>query len=306
MTHLLRHLQVLFDTLGRMWKTPLPMLATLGMLGIAMALPLMLHKLVDNLAAAAQQLHDRPRISLFLATDADGAAADQQAIDFGRELLRIPAIDDIEYISPSAAIDEFTRLSGFGDALDNLPENPLPPLLVVYPAATDDIEKMEVLAAQLAARDEVDGAIFDQQWLRRLAAILALFQRGVTVLAALMMLGVILIISNTVRLGIASRFREIEIIDQVGGSRAFIRRPFLYFGVLQGGFGALLACAIGNFGLWLLGKPTATLAALYGSDFRIDGLDIASTATITAAAAALGWAVARITVDWRLKQFYKA
>ena len=68
----------------------------------------MLHKLVDNLAAAAQQLHDRPRISLFLVTDADGAAADQQAIDFGRELLRIPAIDDIEYISPSAAIDEFT------------------------------------------------------------------------------------------------------------------------------------------------------------------------------------------------------
>ena len=139
---------------------------------------------------------------------------------------------------------------------------------MVYPAATDDIEKMEVLAAQLAARDEVDGAIFDQQWLRRLAAILALFQRGVTVLAALMMLGVILIISNTVRLGIASRFREIEIIDQVGGSRAFIRRPFLYFGVLQGGFGALLACAIGNFGLWLLGKPTATLGGAIRQRFQ--------------------------------------
>ncbi len=319
MTYLLRHLQVLFDTLGRMWKAPLPTLMTLTMLGIAMALPLVLHKVADSLAGAAGQWRDKPRISLFLKApaspqasgQADGQnapanaqvntqAADQEAIEFGRQLLQIPAIDDIEYISPQAAITEFKRVSGFGAALDNLPENPLPPLLVVYPDPTLEIVQMELLVAKLSALAQVDSASFDQLWLQRLAAILALFKRGVAVLSVLMAVGVILIISNTVRLGIVNRRDEIEIIDQVGGTRAFIRRPFLYFGALQGLFGALFASAIGNLGLYLLGAPVAALAALYESSFRVEWFGLRPTIGVALAAAFLGWLAARATVDWRL------
>ncbi len=310
MTYLLRHLQVLFDTLGRMWKTPLPTLMTLTMLGIAIALPLVLHTVLGSLGGAAGQWRERPQISLFLhlpaerQSDAAGSDPDRYAIELGRELLQIPAIDDIQYISPREAIAEFKRVSGFGAALDNLPENPLPPLLVVYPDPAQDIARMESLVAQLAARAEVDSASFDQLWLQRLAAILALFARGVALLSVLMAAGVLLIISNTVRLGIVSRADEIEIIDQVGGTRAFIRRPFLYLGALQGLLGALFACAIGAAGLYLLGKPVATLAGLYDSDFTIQWFGVATLGKVALAAAFLGWLAARVTVDRRLNRLY--
>ncbi len=299
MTYLLRHLQVLFDTLGRMWKAPLPTLMTLTMLGIAMALPLVLYKIVDSLAEVAGQWHERPRISLFL-NFANDRNMDERAIAFARNLLQMPAIDDIEYISPSAALAEFKRVSGFGLAMDNLPENPLPPLLAVYPYPTQERAQLEQLFAQLAAMPEVASASLDQAWLQRLAAILALFKRGVWMLSVLMAVGVMLIISNTVRLGVVNRSDEIEIIDQIGGPRAFIRRPFLYFGALHGLFGALFAAVIGHAGLYLLGKPIATLAALYDSSFKIGWFDSTAIAAVALSAAALGWVAARITVDWRL------
>ena len=300
MTWALRHLQVLFDTLGRMWNAPLPTLMTVTMLAIAIALPLVLHKVVDSLAGSAGQWRERPQISLFLNIPADDSDLDQKAVEFGRKLLQNPAIDDIEYISPAEAIAEFKRVSGFGEALDNLPENPLPPLLVVYPEPAQEVAQLEQLAAQLAALEQVDSASFDQLWLRRLTAILNLFERGVVVLSVLMAAGVILIIGNTVRLGIASRAAEIEIIDQVGGTRAFIRRPFLYLGVLQGLFGALFACVIGNVGLYLLSKPVETLAALYESSFRVGWFGFSLMAWVALSAAFLGWLAARVTVDRRL------
>ena len=302
MTWILRHLQVLLDTLGRMWNAPLPTLMTLIMLGVAMALPLVLHKVVDSLAGAAGQWHHRPQISLFLniPPGPDDAGMDATAVAFGHRLLQIPAIEDIEYIPPGEAIAEFKRVSGFGAALDNLPENPLPPLLVVYPDPSQEVAQIQQLVTQLAAFEEVDSASFDQLWLQRLSAILALFKRGVAVLSALMAVGVVLIISNTVRLGIAGRADEIEIIAQVGGTRGFIRRPFLYFGALQGLFGALFACVIGNAGLYLLGKPVATLAALYESSFKIQWLGFSLSAWVALCAALLGWLAARATVDWRL------
>ncbi|MGI9311261.1 MAG: permease-like cell division protein FtsX [bacterium] len=304
MTYLLRHLQVLFDTLGRMWRTPLPTLMTLAMLGIAMALPLVLHQLVGSLAEAAGSWRDAPRISLFLDLGADARSADETdalARAFARELLRQPAIDDIEYIAPRDALAEFKRVSGFGAALDHLPGNPLPPLLVVHPDPSQEVAQIERLVARLAARPEVDSASFDQLWLRRLGSILALLERGVLVFAALMALAVVLIIGNSVRLGVVARADEIEIIDQVGGSRAFIRRPFLYFGAMHGLLGALLACVIGGVGLHLLGQPAATLAALYQSDFRIAPLGVSAFATLALAAASLGVAVAWVTVELRLR-----
>lgn len=303
MNYLIRHLQVLFGTCGRMCKAPLPTLMTLIMLGIAIALPLMLYKIVDSLAEVAAQWRERPRISLFLnLADANlnSQQIDEYAIEFARRLLQIPAIDDIEYISPSAALTEFKRVSGFGAALEHLPENPLPPLLVVYPHPTQEFAYLQQLFAQLSAMAEVDSASLDQAWVQRLTAILALFERGVLMLSLLMAVGVMLIIGNTVRLGVVNRSDEIEIIDQLGGTRAFIRRPFLYLGVLQGMFGALCAAVIGNLGLYLLGKPVATLAALYDSSFNLGGFGVVPIATVVLLAAVLGGLSARITVGWRL------
>jgi cell division transport system permease protein len=155
----------------------------------------------------------------------------------------------------------------------------------------------QALAAELEHMPQVDTAVYDQQWVNRLAAMVKLFQRGVAVLACLMGIGIVLVVSNTIRLGITNRAAEIEIIDQVGGTHAFIRRPFLYAGAVQCLLGALLAWGLTNTTLYGLAKPVSRLAILYESDFRIGWVGPAVALLVVIVAVLLGLIASRFTVD---------
>jgi cell division transport system permease protein len=122
------------------------------------------------------------------------------------------------------------------------------------------------------------------------------------VLSILMATGVILIISNTVRLGIVNRSEEIEIIDQIGGTGAFIRRPFLYYGVLQGIAGALAAILIANSALLALSTPVERLAKLYDSNLRINWIEFDLLWVVLLTTAVLGWLAARVTAGNYLRK----
>ena len=77
--------------------------------------------------------------------------------------------------------------------------------------------------------------------MNRLNAILEALQRGLLLAAALLGLGVMVIVGNTIRLDIQNRRDEIEVTKLVGGSDAFVRRPFLYNGFWYGLGGAVTA-----------------------------------------------------------------
>jgi cell division transport system permease protein len=301
-TVLYRHLQVLLDTLGRMAKTPFSTLVSILVLGIAIAFPLILLKISDSTELISGQWQGKPKLTVFLqplmaeAEDANADEIDRQSIDFGHQLLQIPTIRDIEYISPVEALEEFRQSSGLGDLLSGLPGNPLPPILVVHPEEDIGNSGIKLLAAQLLEMDQVDTVSYDHLWLERLAAMTALLKRSVLVLSALMAIGVVLIISNTVRTGIQDRSDEIEIVDQIGGTASFVRRPFLYYGVLQGAAGALLAMAFANSALFFLGRPVEQLASLYDSSFRIEWIDFQLFWLVLLVASLLGWISARFTV----------
>ena len=91
-------------------------------------------------------------------------------------------------------------------------------------------------------------------------------------LAGLLALGVILVIGNTIRLAIENRRDEILVVKLVGGTNAYVRRPFLYTGLWYGLGGGLLALVLLGIGLSWLGGPVAQLADLYQSSFRLQGL----------------------------------
>jgi cell division transport system permease protein len=118
---------------------------------------------------------------------------------------------------------------------------------------------------------------------------MALAERGVWVFGALLGLTVLLVIGNTIRLEIANRAEEIQIVRLIGASNAFVRRPFLYSGFWFGAFGALLAIAFVAGTVHLLKEPVAALAASYGSAFELLGLDAIEIATVLALGTALGW-----------------
>ena len=97
-------------------------------------------------------------------------------------------------------------------------------------------------------------------------------RRGVLLAAALFALGILVIIGNTIRLDIENRRNEIEVTKLVGGSDAFVRRPFLYNGVWYGVGGALVAGLIVTTVVTVLSDPVQRIAGLYGSAFHLRGI----------------------------------
>ena len=299
MNYLLRHAQVLFATLGQLARAPLASALTLAVIGIALALPSGLYVMLDNFQRLSAGWDRGAQVSLFLKRD----FSEGHALKLAQQLRALPTVSGVDFISREAALAEFKQQSGFGAALNALDSNPLPAVLVVRPAASDNPVAVETLVATLARLPGVELAQLDIEWLRRLTAILQLAERAVLLLAALLSLAVLLIIGNTIRLAVVNRQTEIEVVQLVGGTAAFIRRPFLYTGLLQGLFGGLLAWVLVDGSLWLLSGPARELAGLYGSHFTLIGLEAGAGISLVAGGAVLGWLGARLAVGQQLRRF---
>ncbi len=294
----INHAQTLFASLGRLWRTPFASLMTAAVIGIALALPAGLHLLLDNAQRLSANWDGSARISVFL----KDSVSDAQARGLADKLRRRNEVADSDYISPDRALEEFRSLSGFGDALKALDKNPLPAVVVIRPAlAASDPARIEQLVADLHKLPEVDFAQLDMQWVRRLHAIMEIAQRGVFVLGSLLALAVLLIVGNTIRLDIFNRRQEIEVIKMVGGTDAFIRRPFLYGGMWYGLFGGLIAWLMVGLSWWLLQDPVRGLAALYHSGYGLQMLSVGSTLLLFLVAGLLGWLGSWLAVGRHLR-----
>ena len=175
-------------------------------------------------------------------------------------------------------------------------------MLVVRPQAGTSPDALETLRAALARQAGVELAELDLAWVKRLHALLELAERAAWLLAVLLAAAVLLIVGNTIRLAVLNRQTEIEVIQLVGGTPAFIRRPFLYAGLLQGLLGGLIAWLLVELGLLWLAGPVADLAGLYGSPFGLEGLPFLSGLTLIASGGLLGWLGSRLAVGWHLRR----
>jgi len=296
--HLLRHLQALFGTLGQLARAPVATALTLAVLGVTLALPTTLYVALDNLGRLGGDMQRGAQLSLFLKR----GLGEDEALRLAQQLRAMREVASVDYISRAAALEEFRRLSGFGAALEALRDNPLPAVLVVRPVS-DDPAVAEELRGRLAALPGVELAELDLAWLKRLAAILDIAERAILILAGLLGAAVLLIVGNTTRLAVISRRDEIEVIGLVGGTAAFIRRPFLYSGLLQGFVAGLLAWLLVALSVWLVSGPVEQLTSLYGTPAGLRGLGLGGGLMLAVAGAALGWLGARVAVGWQLRRY---
>ncbi|MGQ0429736.1 MAG: permease-like cell division protein FtsX [Gammaproteobacteria bacterium] len=294
-----RHAQSLVGSLGRLARQPFATALTVVVIGIALALPTALWLVVANARAVTADLGDTVQLSVYLrlpmtAEQAKKAAAAIQArVEVERALL----------VSPDEGLAEFRALSGIGEALSALTENPLPWVVRVRPAPPHDTAAaVEDLAAAIRTMDGVELVEADSTWVRRLHAILDTLRRLVLLVAAALAAGVLAIIGNTIRLEIDGRRAEIEVVKLVGGSNAYVRRPFLYSGLWQGLAGGLLAVGLIAVALALLEPPVARLAAAYGADFSPIGLTPRETLTVVGGGAALGLVGAWVAAGYHLRR----
>lgn len=293
-----RHAQALFSSLGRMARQPVATILTVLVIGLALALPMGLKIMVDNALAATGGFGAAMDISVYFKGDVPLARAQALA----HTARAHEGIASVSVISADDALKEFQKYSGFGNALDALQSNPLPSVLHVHPS--DDAstpQDLDHLKQYFAAWPETDLVQLDAEWVLRFNAILMLLQRILAVTAAVLALGVLAIIGNTIRLEIQNRRTEIEVVKLVGGSNAFVRRPFLYTGTLYGLTGALLAWGIVVAALLVLAQPVATLAQLYGSHFSLGGPQLADVGALLGGGLALGWLGAWVSAARHLR-----
>ena len=214
-----------------------------------------------------------------------------------------PGIESVTVTTSDQALAEFKEASGFGDALAALEDNPLPHHLTVRPAKNaSGPTEVESLRRYFAAFPEVEIVQLDLDWVRRLHSLLDLLKRSLWVVMTVLGLGVLAVIGNTIRLEIQHRRAEIEVTKLVGGSNAFVRRPFLYTGLFYGLGGALLAGLIVMGGLAYLDQTVRELSAQYGGSYRMAGLGPEGAGVLAGVGAVLGWLGALISTGRHLRQ----
>ena len=293
-----RHLQALLGSLGRLARSPLSTLLTLLVIALALALPTSLQLFVSNAQLATGNFANAVDVSVYLKTDVPLAKAQQLAQAAGQRA----DVAAVTVIAADKGLEDFRTYSGFGEALQALKENPLPHVLHVRPKATDSsAAALESLRRYFSAWPEVDLVQVDSEWVMRFNAILEVLQRLLLIAAALLGLGVLAVIGNTIRLEIQGRRAEIEVTKLVGGSNSFVRRPFLYTGVLYGLGGALLAWGIVAIAVAVLGDSVANLARLYGSRYTLRGPSRDDIGILLGAGVALGWLGAWISAARHLR-----
>lgn len=293
-----RHLQAFFGALGRLVRTPLATLLTLIVIGVALSLPAGLALLVNNVGNASGDLAQALDFTVHFKV---GAPIDrvQQIAKNARER---PEIESVTVKNADQALEEFKQASGFGDALSALADNPLPHHLIVRPKATaNGPAEVENLRRYFAAFPEVDIVQLDLDWVRKLHSLLDVLKRIFWVVVVVLGLGVLAVIGNTIRLEIQHRRPEIEVTKLVGGSNAFVRRPFLYTGLFYGFGGAILASLVVLGGMVYLQQSIGDLSAQYGSRFAMEGLGLKGLGILVGVGAGLGWLGALISTGKHLR-----
>jgi len=291
--YFLRHVQVMLFSLGQLWRQPVASLMTITVIGIALALPAGLFVLQQNMTTVSEQWDDSNQITLFLHTTISSTQGKQLSID----LEKWPTITQTQFQAADQSLAEFRQLSGLGDLLDSLPSNPLPAVIIVYPA--EDIVRPDAigsLLARLEAMPQVEQAQLDMEWLQRLRSINKTIHRGISILGILLSLSVLLIIGNTIRLAILSRQSEIKVMKLVGATDRFVRRPFLYTGFWYGLLGGILAWLTLIITLSVIAGPIDELIDHYGSSFSLQWFSASMLVMLPSIGVILGAAGAWLAV----------
>ena len=292
------HRHTLEDSFLRLLRDPFQTLMTTVVVAIALSLPATLLLVVDNVRQFENNFDSFSQITVYISN----SATKQQIGAIQKEIQSLSEVNSLVYIDPEQALEQFTEASGFGSALEYLEENPLPPVLIVEPAI--DVlslpQKAQQLMADIVNIDHIDDVQIDMLWLQRLRSLTKFGKKVVLALGGALGLGVLVIIGNSIRLAIHSRREEIIVVKLVGGTDAYVRRPFLYFGMLLGLIGALEAGIMLTMGFWWLGGSVDNISQLYGSHFVLNGLGFQGFFALMGAGLLLGLAGAFLAVSKHL------
>lgn len=287
------HRQASASSLHFLKNRPLSTLMTVLVIALTLTLPALFWVFTENFQQLSGDWQRGGHIALYLDSS---IPADEQAV-----LERVRATPDVAEASlrsPAEGLAELQQQDGMQDIMQYLPENPLPTVIDVIPAATvNTVEKSDELYQQLKAYPHVEQARFDMQWVSRfylLRDIAAKIANGTMILLAT---AVVIIIGSILRMAIHNRYEETHVLTFIGASNAYIIRPFLYMGVFYGLSGALLAMLFVHLITLNLASLINQLAETYEMHFVFAGLSFEQGLLLLLLAITLGWIGARLSVS---------
>ncbi len=290
------HLGALAHAARRLARAPFGSLLSALVVAIALALPALGYVLADSVAQLVEGLSGRPEISVFMKIGAER----RQVENVAEKLRADPGVAQLRFVPRDQALKALAAGAGLGDVATALGDNPLPDAYVITPRndGTAEFERLRDGASRLPGVAHVQ---LDTEWVQRLAALVALARSSVAVLAALLGAALVIVTFNTIRLQILTQRHEIGVSLLLGATRSWVRRPYLYFGALQGALGGLLAWALLVGILALMRPPAQRLADSYGIPLALHNPALFEVAALVGLAALLGWLGAALSVHRHLR-----
>jgi cell division transport system permease protein len=295
---LTRHASTAVGALGRLSRQPFASLMIVLVIAVTLALPAAINVVVKNAQSISGGWDNALDFSVYLKLDISVSEAEGLL-----RLIRQRAdVESVGLVTADEALADFKLASGFGEALDQLGDNPLPHALVVRPGPGNTGASLTLLQEEIGNLPETDLVQVDTEWVQRFHAILDIVRKAIAIGAALLGIAIVVIIGNTIRLDIENRREEIEVTKLIGASNAFVRRPFLWTGFWYGLLGGTSALLLVQYGLYLLKEPVTRLAGLYQGNISVATLDASESLTIIGTAVFLGLFASWITAARHMRR----
>ncbi|MDC1311831.1 permease-like cell division protein FtsX [Burkholderiales bacterium] len=226
------------DSVVRLLKQPVTSILHILGMGIALSIPMGCYMLLDGADQFARKLNNTSQLNVFLAADSS-----EETIKIAEKQLTEIFDGDIAFIDQDEGLIELSKNSEFSGLVKNLDTNPIPHLFVLTPT-NSDAKILTSIAQTIESWTFVEEVRFDAQWALKLESFIDLSKILIMLVVLLIGLGFVASIFTTIQLQITIRKDEIEVARLVGATGRFIRRPFLYYGFIQGLLGGLCAVII--------------------------------------------------------------
>jgi cell division transport system permease protein len=215
---------------------------------------------VTNLRAAENRWAHAGRASVYLK---DGASQDD--VDALRNaLVRVPGVTSARYVSSGDARKQF-GVESEGGALASLPPEAFPASIEIDVAAEMPDTDLAAMVAKMRELPSVDDVETYQSWTAKLSKLVRGGVAASALLAAVVLASVLAVVGSTMRLVLQRRRMEVEVLKLVGATDAYVRKPFVVEGSVQGALGALAALALLALRFFIVrGRLDEDLAALVG------------------------------------------
>jgi len=295
---LTRHASTSLGALGRLSRQPFASLMIIIVIGVTLALPAAINVVVKNAQSMSGSWDNALDFSVYLNMDLTVSEAEGLARLIGQRA----DVAAVELVTADEALLEFKQQSGFGEALNQLGDNPLPHALVVRPGPGNTSASLRLLQEEIGNLPETDLVQVDTEWVQRFHAILDIVRQAIAIGAALLGIAIVVIVGNTIRLDIENRRDEIEVTKLIGGSNAFVRRPFLWTGFWYGLLGGSFALLLVQCGLYLLREPVTRLAGLYQGNIAVATLGVTESGAIIGTAVFLGLFASWVTAARHMRR----